>query len=318
MAVTLAPAVHMPKHGAARLPALGARNLVARAAPANNALDPVKSDQQQFVPDGIAVSGDSPTTSPRTSPVELCVGTPNLLKVRPDICSFPTPIRSALHFLVLVELPEDVVDADNQETGLLKPLATGDKRMTVVLDLDETLVHCRLEKLPFRRHSFCVNFEETKATGYVFERPFARLFLEITSRLFEVVTFTASSQSYADQVLDKLDPDQSRISTRLYRQHCTEVGGGFLKDMRCLGRSLDRVVLVDNSPVSLTLCPDNGVIVSSWTAEADGDNELMELLLLLQQCSQHASSREFLSQRYGVRAFLEELRCQPELLGFDS
>mmetsp|Transcript_77611 Transcript_77611/g.153967 ORF Transcript_77611/g.153967 Transcript_77611/m.153967 type:complete len:313 (+) Transcript_77611:46-984(+) len=310
MAVVSAPAV--------RLPALGARNVMVRATPANPAVEPVKSGQQRFVHDCTAVSVDSPPASSRGSPVELCVSTPNLLKVRPDICRFPTPIRSALHFLAVAELPEDVVDADSQTPTLLRPLAVHDKRMTVVLDLDETLVHCRLEQLPFRRHSFCVNFEETKATGYVFERPFARLFLEITSRLFEVVTFTASSQSYADQVLNQLDPDQSRISMRLYRQHCTEVGGGFLKDMRRLGRSLDRVVLVDNSPVSLTLCPDNGVIVSSWTAEADGDKELMDLLLLLQQCSQHASSREFLSQRYSIRAFLEELRSQPELLGFEG
>jgi hypothetical protein len=28
---------------------------------------------------------------------------------------------------------------------------------------------------------------------------------------------------------------------------------------------MERVVLVDNSPVSLALCLDNGIIVSNWT-----------------------------------------------------
>ena len=37
------------------------------------------------------------------------------------------------------------------------------------------------------------------------------------------------------------------------------------EDLRQLGRPMERVVLVDNSPVSLALCLDNGVIVSSWT-----------------------------------------------------
>lgn len=37
------------------------------------------------------------------------------------------------------------------------------------------------------------------------------------------------------------------------------------QDLRRLGRPMERMVLVDNSPVSLALCLDNGVIVSSWT-----------------------------------------------------
>lgn len=37
------------------------------------------------------------------------------------------------------------------------------------------------------------------------------------------------------------------------------------EDLRRLGRPMERLVLVDNSPVSLALCLDNGIIVSSWT-----------------------------------------------------
>ena len=79
-----------------------------------------------------------------------------------------------------------------------------------------------------------------------------------------------------------------------------------------MGRQMDRCLLVDNSPVSLALCPDNGVVVSSWTeppssscesderiscdlyartAEDPEDNELMELLLMLQQCEEEASAK---------------------------
>eukprot|EP00434_Breviolum_minutum_P032119 symbB.v1.2.028406.t1/scaffold3009.1/size65478/5 len=199
-------------------------------------------------------------------------------------------------------------------------------------DLDETLSHCRLDQLPTGpKPDFSVQFEESKATGYVYVRPFARLFLQVAARLFEVVVFTASSQGYADQVLDQLDPERRCISTRLYRQHCVERGGAFLKDLRRLGRCMERLVLVDNSPVSLALCLDNGVIVSSWTcgpvqtlkkrlllsawtAENRADRELLELLLLLQQCMKEASVSEFLVERYGLRSFVEMLRRQPELL----
>ncbi|CAK0880184.1 unnamed protein product [Prorocentrum cordatum] len=166
----------------------------------------------------------------------------------------------------------------------------GHERLTVVLDLDETLAHCRLEPARGLRHAFAVEFEETGARGFVYPRPCVGLFLEAAARLFEVVVFTASSQRYADQVLDGLDPSGGRISARLYRHHCTEVGHGYFKDLRRLGRALDRTVLVD-------------------------DRELMELLLVLQRIAQHGSVPGFLSSRYGLRAFVERLRREPGLLG---
>jgi len=187
-------------------------------------------------------------------------------------------------------------------------------RLTVVLDLDETLSHCRLEPLENLRPDFSVQFEESKATGYVYVRPHARLFLEAAARLFEVVVFTASSKSYADQVLDQLDPGRQCISTRLYRPHCVERSGAFLKDLRRMGRRMDRCLLVDNSPVSLALCPDNAIVCSSWTAEDPFDEELLELLLLLQTCDLEVSVPKFLGRRYGLRALVELLRRRPDLL----
>lgn len=86
----------------------------------------------------------------------------------------------------------------------------------------------------------------------------------------------------APRPVKRLDPHRRNIAQRLYRQHCRDMAGSFLKDLREIGRPLDRSMLVDNSPVSLMLCPDNGVLVSSWTAEASDDRELLELLLLLQ------------------------------------
>lgn len=244
---------------------------------------------------------------------DFFVAMPHLLKGRLSLEEFPIAVRNALHFIALTEMPAP--GGVPVQGALLEPRAKDEDCLTIVLDLDETLVHCRTDMLVDIKHNFCVHFAESQATGWIYVRPFARLFLEIVARLFEVVVFTASSSSYADQVLDTLDPGGRCISRRLYRQHCSEVSGGYVKDMSALGRPLDRVLLVDNSPVSLAMCPDNGVLVSSWTAEQANDRELVDLLLLLQQCMQYSSVSDFLSHRYGLRAFLDALRSSPELLG---
>lgn len=40
------------------------------------------------------------------------------------------------------------------------------------------------------------------------------------SKIFQVVAFTASEQTYADAILDYLDPDNELFSYRLYRENC--------------------------------------------------------------------------------------------------
>jgi CTD small phosphatase-like protein 2 len=86
-------------------------------------------------------------------------------------------------------------------------------------------------------------------------RPFCREFLEKLSQIAEIIIFTASASSYADVVLDYLDPEKRWISHRLYRQHCKLERGYFLKDLRVVNRRLQEAVLVDNSPYCHLLQP---------------------------------------------------------------
>lgn len=77
------------------------------------------------------------------------------------------------------------------------------KRYTLVLDLDETLVHFKNEG---GKPKFLI-------------RPHAYNFLKNMSAFFEVIVFTAAQKEYADWILDKIDTKKS-ISHRLYRDHC--------------------------------------------------------------------------------------------------
>jgi len=78
--------------------------------------------------------------------------------------------------------------------------------ITLVLDLDETLVHCTVEQVDDADLTFPVDFHGMTYMVHVRLRPHLNQFLEAIADKFEVVVFTASQQVYADALLDLIDP----------------------------------------------------------------------------------------------------------------
>lgn len=46
---------------------------------------------------------------------------------------------------------------------------------------------------------------------------------------------------------------------RLFRESCVYHGGNYVKDLNKLGRDLQKIVIVDNSPASYIFHPENAV-----------------------------------------------------------
>jgi Dullard-like phosphatase family protein len=162
------------------------------------------------------------------------------------------------------------------------------KRITLVLDLDETLIHASSRFRPEVKHELVIPVkDDNKATvgvAYVAFRPHVHRFLREVSQLFEVVAFTSSLPEYADPILDALDPSKKLISHRLYRDHCVEVKGKKVKDLSLLGRPLHRVAIIDNSPAAYLFQPRNAIPIRSWFHDPH-DRDLLKLLKLLEHLS---------------------------------
>lgn len=108
-------------------------------------------------------------------------------------------------------------------------------------------------------------------------RPFCHEFIKELAEFAEIIIFTASSASYADVVLNHLDPQKKYFSHRLYRQHCTVCKGFYTKDLRLVNRRPEDVVLVDNSAFCYMTQPEHGIPILPFYHYAK-DKELASLL----------------------------------------
>ena len=187
--------------------------------------------------------------------------------------------------------------AQNNQKNLpeiyLPPNITGKK--TLVLDLDETLVHSQFG--PFDIPSDVViniEIENEIHDIHVLVRPGVKEFLEKISKKFEIVIFTASISKYAGPLLDILDKNKL-CSYRLFREHCTLINTSFVKDLKRLGRDLKDVVIVDNSPMAYLLNNDNGLPILTWFDDKT-DTELYKILPILEFLSLVPDVRDYISK----------------------
>ena len=143
----------------------------------------------------------------------------------------------------------------------LPPKKKDDKRdYCLVLDLDETLVH----------------FFEDNFEAYVKVRMGAENFITVLSQYCEIVIFTASTQYYADIVIDGLDC-KNLIDYKLYREHTYDYNGVNVKDLSKLGRDLKKIIIIDNIAENYIFQPNNGLNILNFEGD-ENDNELQYLL----------------------------------------
>lgn len=173
-------------------------------------------------------------------------------------------------------------------------------RTTLVLDLDETLVHSSLEPCDDADFTFTVNFSQQNHTVYVRCRPHLHDFMERVASLFEIIIFTASQSIYAEQLLNVLDPKRRIFRHRVYRESCVFVDGNYLKDLSVLGRDLARVIIIDNSPQAFGFQVDNGIPIESWFDDRS-DQELLHLLPFLESLVGAEDVRPLIAQKFNLR-----------------
>lgn len=193
---------------------------------------------------------------------------------------------------------------EQTQASLLPPQNANDAgKKTLVLDLDETLIHSVFKPIEGSDMIIKIPDEVTDHEGnkyslmndiYVFKRPGVDMFLKRLARYYELVIFTASIDKYANPVIDALDKS-NLCQYRLYREHCTYMYNVFIKDLKKLGRRMEDILILDNSPISYLFQKQNALPIQTWLDDKN-DIELYKYLRPLEYLAKVDDVRTVITQ----------------------
>ena len=160
---------------------------------------------------------------------------------------------------------ENLVILDYQKNKISPPFlkTPNEKKYTVVLDLDETLVN-------------------VNQNGICNLRPGLFSFLNSIKPFYEIISFTNGAKSYSDSIISQIEARNKYFDYNLYREHSFLYGKEFLKDISRIGRDMKKIIIVDNIANNFKLNPENGIQISPYFGEySKNDTVLFELKKLL-------------------------------------
>jgi len=160
---------------------------------------------------------------------------------------------------------ENLVILEYQKNKVSPPFlkTPNQKKYTVVLDLDETLVN-------------------VNQNGICNLRPGLFSFLNSIKPYYEIISFTNGAKCYSDSIIKQIEARNKYFDYNLYREHSLLCGKEFIKDISRIGRDMKKIIIIDNIANNYKLNPENGIQIAPYFGEySKNDTVLFELKKLL-------------------------------------
>lgn len=150
-------------------------------------------------------------------------------------------------------------------------------KITLVLDLDETLVYAR--------------------EGPLYARPGLDEFFKACGERCEVIVWTAGLRAYAQAIIRNIDK-YNVVQHCVYRHNKWFTGqAGYRKDLAALGRPLDKVLIIENTPDCIRGYQHNGILVEDYEGGERADNTIPALTdLICSLCDSGMTVPKFIEQ----------------------
>lgn len=167
------------------------------------------------------------------------------------------------------------------------------KRFTLVLDLDGTLVHSARTRKP--KVSKTVQYDritmnvlgQGKQAIHLYSRPHLDEFLSKLGEKFNLAVFSASDECYCDAVIDHIDKWRA-IQHRFYKHHVDINHKVVAKDLtKIMKGKLDNVIMIEDAP-GVCVQRENTIIINRWSCENSKDSQLKLILDVLLENVDHA------------------------------
>ena len=158
------------------------------------------------------------------------------------------------------------------------------KKYTLVLDLDETLIHLRQKKdvinikndvnIKINNTSdyFYDNYDKNKNKYLLQFRVGLFSFLTILKPFYEIISFTSATHEYADVIINEIEKNRKFFDHKFYREHTVIYKDTFVKDISRIGRDMKKIIIIDNNERNFILNKENGIKIAPFYGDEDNDN----------------------------------------------
>lgn len=268
---------------------------------------------KETIEKGSAFDYEYQLVTPETSQIDISLEEDP--KKNPYFNHFHHCLQSIAFVSTLDQLPDD----EFLEKKVYLPPKKNKFKKTLILDLDETLVHCSEDLTKPSDFKTPIKFTGGEVINFgVTIRPYAIEFLELMSEFFEIVIFTASHACYANIILNILDPENQFITYRMFRDSCIETEERiFIKDLRIFGnRNFENMVIVDNACYSYCFQLENGIPIVPYF-NGKKDTELIELAAFLTYYSKNLQNFGELKQRKEQGVYADNIKFGDRLIEND-
>ena len=160
------------------------------------------------------------------------------------------------------------------------------KKYTLVLDLDETLIHLRQKKdiinikndvnIKINNTSdyFYDNYDKDKNKYLLQFRVGLFSFLTILKPFYEIISFTSATREYADVIINEIEKNRKFFDHKFYREHTVIYKDTFVKDISRIGRDIRKIIIVDNNERNFVLNKENGIKIAPYYGDEDNNNAI--------------------------------------------
>ena len=163
------------------------------------------------------------------------------------------------------------IDNSKKNKYLLPPIKS-DKEYTLVLDLEDTLIHSQ-RNFNFKNKLCNINKKLIIFRPYLFE------FLSQMKSLYELILFSSNTPDYVDPIVQLIQKGQKFFDYVLYRHHITlDDEGNNVKNLELIGRDLKKIIIIDDIARYFKLQKENGINIKPFYGNAKKDGNTLQIL----------------------------------------